>query len=95
MSARPRPVDVSVRQFVSDSGSITRGLRQGQQYVLTINGEPLAEVIPIKRRRAVPTAEVRAVFATAPVLDVDELRADLDAAIDQELPADPLEGTGL
>lgn len=95
MSGRSRPVDVSVRQFVSDSGNVTRGLRRGQRYVLTINGEPLADVVPIKRRRAVPASEVLAIFAGAPVLDVDELRADLDAGIDQELPHDPLEGTGL
>ncbi|TKK86383.1 hypothetical protein FDA94_21370 [Herbidospora galbida] len=63
--------------------------------MLTINGEPLADVVPIKRRRAVPTGEVLAIFAGAPALDVDELRADLDAGIDQELPHDPLEGTGL
>src|SRR5262249_1364256 len=27
-----RPTDVSVRQFVADSGSVTRGLRQGRTY---------------------------------------------------------------
>ncbi len=95
MSGKSQPVDVSVRQFVSDSGSVTRGLRRGQRYVLTINGEPLADVVPIKRRRAVPMTEVLAIFAGAPALDVDELRADLDAGIDQGLPDDPLEGTGL
>lgn len=95
MGAKVKPTNLSVRQFVNDSGSVIRGLRQGRSYVLTLNGEPLAEVVPIKRRRAVPTAEALAIFATAPVLDFDELRADLDAGIDQELPADPLEATGL
>jgi hypothetical protein len=32
--------DVSVRQFVADSGAVTRGLRQGRAYTLTLNGEP-------------------------------------------------------
>ena len=58
-----------MRQFVNDSGSVTRGLREGKRYILTINGEPLAEVKPIKRRRFVPTAEAQAVFATAPAID--------------------------
>ncbi|HEY6280065.1 MAG TPA: hypothetical protein VIX86_27560 [Streptosporangiaceae bacterium] len=88
-----RPTDVSVRQFVADSGSVTRGLRQGRAYTLTLNGEPLARMIPIRRRQAVPAEEVLAVFATAPVIDVDELRADLDEVVAQELP-DPDEGTG-
>ena len=46
-----RTVDVSVRQFVADSGSVTRGLRQGRSYTLTLNGEPLARMTPIRRRR--------------------------------------------
>ncbi|NAS24386.1 hypothetical protein GT755_22190 [Herbidospora sp. NEAU-GS84] len=62
---------------------------------MTINGEPLADVGPITRRRAVPVGEALAIFAGAGALDVDELRADLDADIDQELSHDPLEGTGL
>ena len=88
------PIDVSVRQFVADSGSVTRGLRQGRAYTLTLNGEPLARMIPIRRRRAVPKEEVLAIFATAPVINADELRADLDAAVGQDL-RDPYEGTGL
>ncbi|MEU7861571.1 hypothetical protein [Nonomuraea sp. NPDC049141] len=91
---RPRPTEVSVRQFVNDSGSVTRGLREGKRYILTINGEPLAEVKPIKRRRFVPTAEAQAVFATAPAIDWDDVRADLDSMIDDEL-RDPFDGTGL
>jgi antitoxin (DNA-binding transcriptional repressor) of toxin-antitoxin stability system len=92
--SRSRPTDVSVRQFVADSGSVTRGLRQGHAYTLTLNGEPLARMIPIRRRQAVPKDEVLAIFATAPAIDVDELRSDLDAAIAQDL-GDPYEGTGL
>jgi antitoxin (DNA-binding transcriptional repressor) of toxin-antitoxin stability system len=89
-----RPTDVSVRQFVADSGSVTRGLRQGRTYTLTLNGEPLARIVPLRRRQAVPTDEVFAIFATAPVIDADELRADLDEAFDQDL-RDPYEGTDL
>jgi antitoxin (DNA-binding transcriptional repressor) of toxin-antitoxin stability system len=82
------------RLFVADSGAITRGLRQGRTYTLTLNGEPLAKMIPIRRRRAVLKEEVLAIFATAPVVDADELRADLDEAVSQDL-RDPYEGTGL
>jgi antitoxin (DNA-binding transcriptional repressor) of toxin-antitoxin stability system len=89
-----KPADVSVRQFVADSGRITRGLRQGRPYTLTLNGEPLAEIIPIRRRRAVPAAEVLATFASAPVLDWNEVRADMDDTVDTSL-RDPFEGTDL
>lgn len=86
--------DVSVRQFVADSGAVTRGLRQGRAYTLTLNGEPLARMVPIRRRRAVPKEEVLAIFATAPVIDGDELRADLEDSVSEDL-RDPYEGTGL
>jgi antitoxin (DNA-binding transcriptional repressor) of toxin-antitoxin stability system len=89
-----QPTDISVRQFVADSGAVTRGLRQGRAYTLTLNGEPLAKMIPIQRRRAVPKEEVLAIFATAPVIDVDELHAGLDETVSQDL-HDPYEGTGL
>jgi len=91
---RRQSADVSVRQFVADSGSVTRGLRQGHAYTLTLNGEPLARMIPIRRRQAIPKDEVLAIFATAPVIDVDELRSDLDASVAQDL-RDPYEGTDL
>ena len=90
--ALEQPTDISVRQFVADSGSVTRGLRQGRAYTLTLNGEPLAKMIPI-RRRAVPKEEVLTIFATAPAIDVNELRVDLDETVGQDL--DPYEGTGL
>ncbi len=92
--ALEQPIDVSVRQFVADSGSVTRGLRQGRAYTLTLNGEPLARMTPIRRRRAVPKEEVLAIFATAPAINVHELRADLDDAVSQDL-RDPYKGTGL
>lgn len=82
-----------MRQFVADSGSVTRGLRQGRSYTLTLNGEPLARMIPIRQRQAVPRDEVLAVFATAPVIDVAELRDDLDQAVTQDL-RDPYDGPG-
>jgi antitoxin (DNA-binding transcriptional repressor) of toxin-antitoxin stability system len=89
-----RATDVSVRQFVADSGAVTRGLRQGRAYTLTLNGEPLARMVPIRRRRAVPKEEVLAIFTTAPVIDAGELRADLEGAVSEDL-RDPYEGTGL
>lgn len=85
--------DISVRQFVADSGSVTRGLRQGCSYTLTLNGQPLARIVPVRQRLAVPKDEVLAAFAAAPVVDVAELRADLDEAVGQEM-RDPYQGTG-
>ena len=89
-----RATDVSVRQFVADSGAVTRGLRQGRAYTLTLNGEPLARMIPIHQHQTIPKEEVLAIFATAPIIDAGELRADLEDSVSEDL-RDPYEGTGL
>ena len=47
----------------------------------------------IRPRVAVPKEDAFAVFATAPALDVAELRADLDEAVGQG-PGDPCEAPG-
>ncbi|WP_285223893.1 hypothetical protein [Frankia nepalensis] len=41
-----------------------------------------------------PKDELLAAFATAPILDVAELRADLETFLNDDL-RDPYEGTGL
>jgi antitoxin (DNA-binding transcriptional repressor) of toxin-antitoxin stability system len=67
-----QPVDVSVRQFVADSGSVTRGLRQGRAYTLTLNGEFLARMIPI--RRAVRHQHHRILGRGFPCFTLDTMR---------------------
>jgi hypothetical protein len=44
-------------------------------------------------RDTIPKGEVFAIFATAPVLDANEMRGDLDEDVSQDL-RDPYEGTG-
>lgn len=51
-------------------------------------------MVPIRRRQAVTKEEVLAIFASAPVIDADELRSDLDSAVSQDL-RDPYEGPNL
>lgn len=56
--APEQPAEVSVRQFAADPEPVTRGLRQGRTYTLTLNGQPLASIVPVRRHQAVPTEEV-------------------------------------
>jgi len=42
-------------------------------------------MVPIRRRRAAPKEEVLAIFATSPVIDVGQLRADLDRVVSQDV----------
>lgn len=44
----------------------------------------IGERQPHKRRQFVPVKELIAAFKGAPVIDYEELRADLDAVVDQD-----------
>lgn len=80
----PRPHEVTQREFRNDSGAIMRGVERGESYTITRNGTPVGRLIPLRRRTFVPREEVLAVFATAPTLDADRFRDDLDALAEQE-----------
>ena len=62
-----------------------RGVERGESFTITRNGTPIGRLIPLRRRTFVPREEVIAAFATAPVLDPDQFRRDIDAAVDQDL----------
>jgi prevent-host-death family protein len=78
------PREITQRELRNDSGEIMRGVERGESFVITRNGTPIGRLIPLRRRTFVPRAEVLATFASAPVLDPDRLRADADAATDQD-----------
>jgi antitoxin (DNA-binding transcriptional repressor) of toxin-antitoxin stability system len=88
-----RRSEISAPQLAADTGSVIRGLRRGEVFTLTVDGEPLAEIVPLPRWRGVPRDAALAAFAGVPALDVDDLRRDLDDFLDDEL-RDPFEGTG-
>lgn len=62
----------------------------GKTFVLTRNGAPVGEPIPLRRRRAVTREQFAGVSANAPVMDAARFRADADAAVDNRL-RDPYE----
>jgi prevent-host-death family protein len=83
--AEPLPRDITQRELRNDSGAIMRGVERGESYTITRNGTPIARLIPLRRRTFVPREEVLAAFATAPTLDADRFRDDMDDIIDQDL----------
>ena len=75
---------ITQRELRNSSGEIMRGLDRGQSYVVTRNGVPVGELIPVQPRRFVPAADLKAAFASAPRIDGRRLRRDLDAVVDQD-----------
>ena len=74
--------EITQREFRNDSAAIMRGVERGESFTITRNGTPIARLIPLRRRTVVPRAEVLAAFATAPAVDADRLRNDLDSGVD-------------
>jgi len=76
--------EVTQRELRNQSGEIMRALDRGESFVVTRNGVPVAELVPLRRRRFVPVEAVLEVFAGAPAVDFRRLRADLDRVADQD-----------
>ena len=77
---------ITQRELRNDSGAILREVQAGQAIIVTRNGEPVAELRPLPRRRFVPRAAIVAAAArNAPPIDGARLGADLDAVVDQSV----------
>jgi prevent-host-death family protein len=82
--AQPAPDEITQRELRNDSGAILRAVERGKSFTITRNGTPIGRLIPLRRRTFVPRDEVLAAFATAPRVDAERLRADLDQVVDQD-----------
>ncbi len=74
---------ITQRELRNDSGEIMRRLDQGEAFVVTRNGVPVGELVPLRRRRFVPRDIVVAAFAHAPAIDAARFRDDLDRHVSQ------------
>lgn len=60
-----------------------RALDRGKAFVVTRNGVPVGELVPLRQRVFVPSEAVLAAFAGAPQVARARFRKDVDAVIDQ------------
>ena len=75
---------IAQRELRNDSARILRDVEAGDTFVVTRNGQPIAELRPLsRRRRLVPRDEIRALFSTAEHIEFARFRRDVDAPIDQ------------
>lgn len=61
-----------------------RALDRGESFVVTRNGVPVGELMPLRRRQFVRTDTILAALAGAPPLDAGRFRVDVDALLDQD-----------
>ena len=55
----------------------------GEPFVVTRNGVPVGELMPLRRRQFITSEAAVAVFAGAPAIELDRFRADVDTLLDQ------------
>ncbi len=75
---------ITQRELRNDSGRIMRALDDGTAFIVTRNGVPVAELVPLRHRRFVPAETVTSAFAESPEIAADRFRADLDRVLDQD-----------
>jgi antitoxin (DNA-binding transcriptional repressor) of toxin-antitoxin stability system len=74
---------ITQRELRNASGRVMRALDAGESFVVTRNGVPVGELIPIRRRTFVRRETLIAAFKNVAALDYQRLRRDLDAVVDQ------------
>lgn len=75
------------RDLRNNNAKVIDEVAAGGTFVVTRNGEPVAELRPLRavRRRFITRDEVAALASTAVRIDHRQFRADLDRLIDQSL----------
>jgi antitoxin (DNA-binding transcriptional repressor) of toxin-antitoxin stability system len=76
--------EITQRELRNGSGEIMRGLDRGESFVVTRNGVPVGELLPLRQRQFVAADAAIAVFTGAPEVELDRFRADVDALLDQD-----------
>jgi prevent-host-death family protein len=79
----------------NDNAAVMRRVAQGESFVVTVNGRPVADVVPHRRdtrkRRFVPVAELATAFAATPAPDPAAWQADLATAEEIFGPDEPVD----
>ncbi|MBI2704364.1 MAG: type II toxin-antitoxin system prevent-host-death family antitoxin [Actinobacteria bacterium] len=76
--------EVTQRELRNESGEIMRQLDEGESFVVTRNGVPVGELTPLRRHRFVRAEAAVAMFRTAPAVDYQRFRDDLDGLASQD-----------
>ena len=93
-------MSVVIRQseLRNDNAAVMRRVAEGESFVVTVNGRPVADVVPHRqdtgRRRFVPVAEVAEAFDAEPVQDPEGWQNDVAAAdrlFGPDEPTDPFD----
>ena len=76
---------IAQRELRNENAKVIAAVTAGETFVVTRNGEPVAELRPLRagRRTFITREEVAALARAGVRIDRHRLRADLDRVIDQ------------
>ncbi len=77
--------EITQRELRNDSGAIMRRLDQGDSFIVTRNGVPVGELTPRRRHRFVTADAAVAMFRSAPGVDAERFRTDVDGIAIQDI----------
>jgi len=72
---------ISQRELRNESGAIMRAIDEGETFVVTRNGVPVADLVPHRRATFVSVDDLAAAFTAGPRIDYERFRADVDAPL--------------
>lgn len=76
--------EATIRELRNHGGEVIERARSGERVTITRDGEPVAELRPLPRRRLSAAALIEQAQALPPV-DPERLRDDIDMLVDQSL----------
>ncbi len=78
---------IAQRELRNENAKVIEAVTAGETFVVTRNGEPVAELRPLRsgRRTFISRDEVAALATVGVRIDRERFRADLDDVIDQGL----------
>jgi prevent-host-death family protein len=76
--------EITQRELRNNSGEIMRALDDGDEFVVTRNGVPVAELLPLRRKYFVRSEVLLEAFKGSPHIDFKQFRKDVDEILDQD-----------
>jgi prevent-host-death family protein len=76
--------DVSIRELRNHGGEVIERVERGERLTITRDGRRVAELRPLRPAGTSSTVLVER-WSRLPQLDADELREDIDQAVDPQL----------
>ena len=73
-----------VRDLPDNSAAPSKRVQQGERVVVTKDGEPVAEVVPL-RRAPLHRDQLLQRWATLPMIDAEQSKKDVDDMLDWSL----------